>query len=233
MVAALSLAIAATHASACKCSGVHGRTAWETAGREAQSSRAIFEGTPVRFAMQWNLLSAKSGDLVRADFLERSNDWPRMMLTFLVKRVYKGNLGTEVQVRTGMGGGDCGARFETGLNYLVYAYGPSPAELGVDMCSPGGWLGSNYIAPELRQLRKEPPLVDDLAPVDYWTPAAVARRDREREEFLGRYTAATRQICGRVSPGAAIDGERGACRFSVYRRPFTLWQFRGGSRPGR
>jgi hypothetical protein len=112
-----------------------------------------------------------------------------------------------------MGGGDCGARFETGLNYLVYAYGPSPAELGVDMCSPGGWLGSNYIAPELRQLRKEPPLVDDLAPVDYWTPAAVARRDREREEFLGRYTAATGQICGRVSPGAAIDGERGRVAF--------------------
>jgi hypothetical protein len=210
VAAAAGLAIAATHASACKCGGIHGRTAWETAEKEAQGSTAIFEGTPVRFEVQWDILSAKPGDPVSADS-PASEAWtdryPRMRITFKVKKVYKGDAGTEVQVRTGMGGGDCGAQFATGLDYLVYAYGPSPAELAVSLCSPGGWLGSNYLATELRHLGKQRPLADDLAPLDYWTPMAVARWDREREEFIRRYATATGQICGRLSPENEIDGE--------------------------
>jgi hypothetical protein len=210
LVAAASvLAIAATHASACSCGGIYGRTAWDIAQIGAKGSPAIFEGTPARFEMRWDILSAKPGDPVRADSptSEGSNNYPMMLITFKVKRVYKGNLGGEVQVRTGMGNGDCGAQYATGLDYLVYAYGTSPAELGVSVCSPGGWLGSNHLATHLRYLRKERPLAGDLAPLEYRTPFAAALWDQEREEFVRRYAAATGQICGRVSQENEIDGE--------------------------
>jgi hypothetical protein len=193
------------------CGGVHGRTAWEIAEKEAQGSDAIFEATPERFTVQWNVLTARPGDLIQAGVLgsERpSKREPFMLVTFRVKRVYKGGVGPVVQVRTGMGGGDCGARYATGLDYLVYAYGAKPTELAVSLCSPGGWIGSNYLSTKLRYLRKERPAPTDLAKLDYWTPSAVARRDREREEFIKRYAAATGQICGVVSPITAGNKER-------------------------
>jgi hypothetical protein len=198
------------------CSGIHGRTAWETAEKEAQGNKAIFEGTLERSAVEWNTLSAQPGDSVSADDPESTaslSDWPRMVLTWRVKRAYKGDLGPVVEVRTGMGGGDCGSRYETGLDYLVYAFEQSPGKLWVHLCSPGGWLGSNHLATELRYLRKERPLKDDLTTLDYWAPSAVARRDREREEFSRRYTTATGQICGIVSPETLADGEQASIAF--------------------
>ncbi len=200
------LGVAATQASACSCGGVYGRTAWEIAEKEAERSAAIFEATPERVAIQWNILTARPGEMIRPELgasEDPSKNWPRMLVTFRVKRVYKGNIGVTVQVWTGMGGGDCGARYATGLDYLVYASGSTPADLRVSICSPGGWLGSNRRATELRYLRGERPIPSDLATLEYWTPSAIARLDKEREE----YAAATGQICGSINPAASNENE--------------------------
>ncbi|HWN11148.1 MAG TPA: hypothetical protein VNO50_18055 [Pyrinomonadaceae bacterium] len=42
---------------------------------------------------------------------------------FLVEKSWKGRLTREVTISTGLGGGDCGYRFEVGESYLVYASG--------------------------------------------------------------------------------------------------------------
>jgi hypothetical protein len=202
------LGIAASQGFACRCSGIHARTAWETAQKEAESSDAIFEAAPERFKVQWDGLNAKSGDLIRSD-LGGPAEWesgPRMLITLRVKRVYKGTLGTTADVWTGMGGGDCGTHYATGLDYLVYASRTKRGELAVSICSPGGWLGSNYVLPELRYLRKERPLPSDLTSLES-SPSAVERSDQEREEFIKRRTAATGQICGVVNPTTVLGGE--------------------------
>jgi hypothetical protein len=41
---------------------------------------------------------------------------------FTVEQSYKGVEGTDIEVQTGMGGGDCGYSFTKGERYLVYAY---------------------------------------------------------------------------------------------------------------
>ena len=129
------------------------------------------------------------------------------MITFRVKRVYKGNLGPTVQVATGNGGGDCGAEFATGLDHLVYASGRDPAHLSVDMCSPGGWVGRNDLSTELRYLRKERPRAADLMPLHRRTSSAVADSEKNRKEFAERYEAATGQICGVVDRSAVGNEE--------------------------
>lgn len=46
----------------------------------------------------------------------------RVAVKFLVDEVYRGMLGgSDVEILTGMGGGDCGYSFEKGKRYLVYA----------------------------------------------------------------------------------------------------------------
>src|SRR5262249_46516885 len=142
LIVAVSALMIVTPGYACSCGGVYGRTRWGMAERGAQTTAAIFEGAPERVTVDWNILNAKPGDVVRADASgsdPAAETWPQMRITFRVKKVYKGDLGETVELYTGMGGGDCGARFETGLDYLVYAYNRSPGKLWASRCSPGGW----------------------------------------------------------------------------------------------
>jgi hypothetical protein len=192
-------------ASACQCGAtVRGKSAWEVATLEAKSATVIFEGTPVRFELKWDLLSAKDGELIPADMFSVQPDTKSgsMVVTFRVRRAYKGNLGSEVQLRTGLGGGDCGAIYQPGLNYLVYAWGPSPDQLGVSMCSPGGWIGDREIEVNLRQLRNERPAPEDLKPIERWTKENYAaieqKRKHEFEERQKRFETVTGRICGSV-----------------------------------
>jgi len=53
---------------------------------------------------------------------------------FAVEHSYLGVEGTEVEVFTGSGGGDCGYRFAAGKRYLVYAY-RSENKLATSICS--------------------------------------------------------------------------------------------------
>src|SRR6267142_3900453 len=88
------MAFAAQQASVCMCgSSIHGKSAWEVAKLEAADATAIFEGIPEHFDLQWDLLSAKAGELIPADNPgERNEKWPRMLVTFRVQKAYKGHL---------------------------------------------------------------------------------------------------------------------------------------------
>jgi len=207
VVFACLLAFAPKSVLACQCGSlIHGKTPWEVAKLEAESSVAIFEGTPQRLELQWGLWDAKDGELVPANIDGSGpSSWPHMLVTFRVQRAYKGELGAEVQMRTGLGGGDCGARFAPGVTYLLYGSGPSLRELVVNMCSPGGWTGSKDVETNLRYLRKERPILADLIRFKHWTELSQKeltereeQRQRNLKEWEKKYAAVTGRICGTV-----------------------------------
>ena len=211
--------ITAGQVSACQCgSSFHGNTAFEVAKLQTQGSTVIFEGTPERFKLNWNLLNGKEGELIAVgDPGAARKDWPRMLVTFHVLTAYKGDLGREVEIGTGLGGGDCGGIFVTGITYLVYAQGPSLQQLAVNMCSPGGWIGRSNVETDLRYLRKQRPIASDLAPYPPWTSADYAkheeRRLRDFEEMQRRYAAVTGKICGTVVLRDAGEAHAGIVSF--------------------
>jgi hypothetical protein len=47
--------------------------------------------------------------------------YQRVLVRFSVEQAFKGISGEEVEIVTGMGGGDCGYHFEDGERYVVYA----------------------------------------------------------------------------------------------------------------
>jgi len=207
----LGTIFAVAQAYACQCGGgPRGTNEWETAKLRANGNLVIFEGKLERQELHWNALnSAKDGAMVPADMsAEPEKGSPHMLLTFRVERAYKGVLAAEVQISTGLGGGDCGAQFAPGLSYLVFAYRSSLDNLQVDMCSPGGWVGSAGLAPVLRYLRNEPPVPGDLSTL----------KDREsekrRSEVDGKnYAAATGKICGTVTLDKTKDAYAGTISF--------------------
>jgi hypothetical protein len=217
-VVAGAVAIAAGPALACSCGGTFpGKHAWEIAQKEVQASAAVFEGTPVRFEPRWDVLDAKDGSLIPTGVpLENATlkEWPHMVVTFRVQRAYKGDLGSEVQVATGMGGGDCGAVFSPGLTYLVYA-GATFDVLATSMCSPGGWIGSPRLATALRYLRNEHPIPSDLKylPRGHVEEPNPEERQRKRRDFENRYSSATGKICGAVTGKGVRDLTGGTVSF--------------------
>ncbi|MBD9478841.1 hypothetical protein [Pseudoxanthomonas sp. PXM02] len=50
------------------------------------------------------------------------SDFPYKRVRFAVSETFKGTPVRQQTVRTGMGGGDCGYFFETGQEYVVYAW---------------------------------------------------------------------------------------------------------------
>jgi hypothetical protein len=220
VVAAVSIAAIATgQAAGCQCgSKFHGKNNWELAKLEANDATVIFEGVPELLELQWDVMEAREGGRISADNLgTKSKCGPGMLVTFRVQRAYKGGLGPTIQIKTGLGGGDCGAIFDPGLTYLVFGSGTSLSDLEVSMCSPGGWIASRSVAAELRYLRKEQPIASDLVISKPWTAAAhatlEAQRHRDSEEFQKRYAAATGKICGRVYAEKTRDGNTGILSF--------------------
>ena len=107
--------------------------------------------------------------------------------------------------------------FDTGLTYLVFGDGTNLSDLNVNMCSPGGWVESPFVATELRYVRKEQPIASDLAISKSETPDATAAIEaqtrRNSEEFQRRYAAATGNICGRVLAEKVTDENDGILSF--------------------
>ena len=213
-------AIASGQTFACQCSNtsVYEKTGWEVAKLETERSATIFEGTPERFELNWSVLRAKEGELIPTETEgPNPNEWPGMVVTFRVGRAYKGDLGQEIEIKTGLGGGDCGAVFAPGLTYLVFAWKSPAGDLGVSMCSPGDWIGGNSAAVEFRYLRKEHPIPSDLAPRRRWNAREYAAQEGERrrdsEEFSKRYAAVTGEICGTVAPEKTKDEDTGIVSF--------------------
>jgi hypothetical protein len=59
----------------------------------------------------------------------------RKLVTFTIERPFRGVDGSTVQVKTGMGGGDCGYDFKPGERYLVYAQRTKDGGLYAGICS--------------------------------------------------------------------------------------------------
>lgn len=222
LVAAFTLCIASAGVVfACRCGGgFREKNAWENVRKAVDGHSIIFEGTPTKLELRWDLLDAKEGELIAADvFLGPSwtEGQPQMVVTFRVARTYKGYFGPEVQVHTGLGGGDCGAVYMPGLTYLVYAGGPSPDRLGVSMCSPGGWLEGTEVATDLRYLRKERAISTDLVPILRWSQAGYDKQQKEQQrryaESRRRLDAATGRICGTLIHSDPKDNGKGSMAF--------------------
>jgi len=63
-------------------------------------------------------------------------EWGRRVFSFTVVQAYSGVAGAEVEVTTGLGGGDCGYSFRIGETYLVYAHGGGEGKpLGTGICT--------------------------------------------------------------------------------------------------
>jgi len=114
-LAAILISVSAVNYSfACQCGvGYRGKSAWENAKLAEQNATVIFEGIPTKYELRWDLLNAKDGEPIAGDaFLSPSMEgMPQMVVTFHVAKAYKGNLGSDVRVHTGLGGGDCGATY--------------------------------------------------------------------------------------------------------------------------
>lgn len=200
-----SVTIGATGLWACQCSGIrNGNNSWEAAQKEVEGASAIFEGVPERIELQWSVVRAKEGELVPAwrVYAGPMDPDPRMLITFRTLRTYKGDLGREVQIKTGLGGGDCGAVYTPGLSYLVFAAETKGGGLGVSMCSPGGWIGGVRTATELRYLRFEEPTARDLATFRRWNEEGYAAQEAqekvEYQEAAKTYDRLSGKICGAV-----------------------------------
>ena len=98
------LALSGVRANACSCMGPP--SPCEAYG----SAAAVFVGTVT--GVRQKERSTNSNEI----------DWTPVVVTFSVEQSYSGMPGTQVEVFTGRGGGDCGYQFQVGRRYLVYAY---------------------------------------------------------------------------------------------------------------
>jgi len=101
----ITFALASSNVNACTCAG--SGTPCESFG----SADAVFVGTAV---------SAHENERKKED--QEDFNWTPRAFKFAVEQAYLGVAGTEVEVSTGYGGGDCGYQFKLGERYLVYAY---------------------------------------------------------------------------------------------------------------
>ena len=102
----LLLLLLATRVEACSCAGP---------GSPCQAfggASAVFVGVVSGVT---TTPRGKSGEAAEVD-------WTPRVFKFVVEQPFLGVEGTEVEVATGMGGGDCGYGFRQGERYLVYAY---------------------------------------------------------------------------------------------------------------
>ena len=107
------------------------------------------------------------------------------LVTIRAARVYRGPREEKFVVRTGMGGGDCGFDFETGGQYIVFAYHDGEGKsLSTSWCTDTGSLEDSGAM--LRVLRGEAPAPEDLlAPESY---------DKRNRSHWG-------SVCGHVTAG--------------------------------
>jgi hypothetical protein len=146
----------------CKCVSAPSdiKTTRELAQWTANRSDVIFEGRVERVELKWPLLEAKVGDLISAD---AEQDPPFMQVSFDETRSYRGTQQRNLQVRTGLGGGDCGFHFEVGKQYLVYAFAADSGRLSTGICSGTALLQESLA--NLSYLRGEPIVAETNTPI--------------------------------------------------------------------
>lgn len=183
---AFSLFVFGSPAFGCSCvqppPGIN--TAQQLAEWASKGKEAIFEGKVERVELKWKFVEARSGDLVPADIEQEP---PEMEVSFEVLRRYRGAVDKRVNVRTGLGGGDCGFDFEKSKEYLVFAYQDASGELSTGICSSTALLEESQS--NLAYLRGEP---------------EIPKSDRKKLATPGG------AICGQLvldNPTHAADGE--------------------------
>lgn len=127
-LALVTMLVLFSSANGCTCAG--GETPCQAFG----SSSAVFVGTVtgVRTAKQPQPRNAEELESLRRAEI----DWTPRTFTFSVELGFLGVDGTEVEVATGRGGGDCGYDFKSGKRYLVYAYRSTQGNrLATSICS--------------------------------------------------------------------------------------------------
>ncbi len=127
-VALFTILLLSNNAYGCSCMG--GETPCQAFGR----ATAVFVGTVtgVRTAQQPQARNREELDKLRRAEI----DWTPRTFKFSVELAFLGVDGTEVEVATGRGGGDCGFDFVPGKRYLVYAYRSTQGNrLATGICS--------------------------------------------------------------------------------------------------
>jgi hypothetical protein len=160
-LALLCLSFAITPATALACSCAHPPPPEPNAtinpvARVPDKDEVVFEGTVTNAQLKGSLFDTKPGELFSADL---DQDSPYMLVTFNVSRSYAGQQGKTVELKTGMGGGDCGYPFEVGKQYLVYAWKDESGKLSTGICSGTGLLEERKA--DLAALRGEPAVSPD------------------------------------------------------------------------
>ena len=141
----------------------------------------IFEGT---VEMQ-EVLTAPALPEGFVDNSGRRPEYQYRLVTIRATRVYRGPREEKFAVRTGMGNGDCGFDFETGGQYIVFAYHDREGKgLSTNWCTDTGSLEDSGAM--LRVLRGEAP-----APEDLLNPESYHKRNRSHWG----------SVCGRVAVG--------------------------------
>ena len=111
---AIVFSLASRNAMACTCAAA--ATPCEGFGTAA----AVFVGT-VTGVRDTARAQAKDINERRKQEDSGESDWASMTFKFSVEQAYLGVAGSEVEIFTGRGAGDCGVSFQTGQRYLVYA----------------------------------------------------------------------------------------------------------------
>jgi len=116
------LALSISDVKACTCSFVGPPC------EEYWQSQAVFAGKVIK----------KSTFYVEEGEGDSRYRYQRMLVRFSIEQAFKGIVGDEVEIVTGMGGGDCGYHFEDGERYVVYAIrdGRDKSRLYSGICLP-------------------------------------------------------------------------------------------------
>ena len=140
------------------------------------------------------ILDASEGEWVPATFGSTYSDESHAYTsaTFEVTKNYRGGTPKLVEVRTGLGGGDCAFQFEVGEEYIVFAEAAG-STLWTSFCSPTARVQTRTA--ELRYLRGERPTSEDLEPL--W-PYLSKATEGTKAPPPARKRAAGR-ICGEVA----------------------------------
>ncbi len=121
----LFVMLCAERVDACSCGG--GGKPCEAYGRAS----AVFVGTVVG-------ISQRKFDSVEVERKRQDAGeyLAPMTYTFAVQKSFGGIVGAEVEVGSGLGGGDCGYEFVQGMQYVVYAYrDPRSNRLSTSICT--------------------------------------------------------------------------------------------------
>jgi hypothetical protein len=118
----------------------------------------VFDGKVGRIDSKWRVINAKVGEIIPADL---EADDPGIEVSFDVLRSYSENEKKHLQVRTGLGGGDCGFPFEVGEIYLVDAYKDDSGDLSTGICSQTGLLEDRLL--DVAYLRGDPEIPETAA----------------------------------------------------------------------